>query len=90
MERNLATIFIPEGVTFPNLSWSATLYVCHRYLHYYQRYHGHETALKYAAAQRAQAEARMVEQQEAQKASWMDVQFLKQAAEQVSGPGMWW
>jgi ariadne-1 len=54
-----------------------------RYLHYYQRYHGHESALKYAAAQRAQAEARMVEQQEAQKTSWIDVQFLKQAAEQV-------
>lgn len=54
-----------------------------RYLHYYQRYHGHDSALKFAAAQRAQAEARMVEQQEAQKSSWIDVQFLKQAAEQV-------
>jgi ariadne-1 len=54
-----------------------------RYLHYYQRYHGHDSALKYAAAQRAQAEARMIEQQEAHKSSWIDVQFLKQAAEQV-------
>eukprot|EP01032_Pedospumella_encystans_P008127 gene8127-9680_t len=54
-----------------------------RYLHYYQRYHGHDSALKFAAAQRAQAEARMVEQQGAQKSSWIDVQFLKQAAEQV-------
>jgi len=54
-----------------------------RYLHYYQRYHGHDSALKFAATQRAQAEARMVEQQEAQKSSWIDVQFLKQAAEQV-------
>jgi len=54
-----------------------------RYLHYYQRYHGHDSALKYASAQRVQAEARMVEQQEAQKSSWIDVQFLKQAAEQV-------
>lgn len=54
-----------------------------RYLHYYQRYHGHDSALKFAATQRAQAEARMIEQQEAQKSSWIDVQFLKQAAEQV-------
>jgi multidrug resistance efflux pump len=54
-----------------------------RYLHYYQRYHGHDSALKYAAAQRAQAEARMIEQQETLKSSWIDVQFLKQAAEQV-------
>ena len=53
-----------------------------RYLHYYQRYHGHESALKYASNQRKQAEARMVEQQEVAKTSWIDVQFLKQAAEQ--------
>ena len=64
---------------------SSPTFFLHRYLHYYQRYHGHDSALKFAAAQRAQAEARMVEQQEAQKSSWIDVQFLKQAAEQVSG-----
>lgn len=54
-----------------------------RYLHYYQRFHGHDTSLKYASGQREQAEKRMVEQQESQKSSWIDVQFLKQAAEQV-------
>ena len=54
-----------------------------RYLHYYQRYHGHENALKFASVQRQQAEQRMIEQQESQKTSWIDVQFLKQAAEQV-------
>ena len=64
-------------------SFSFNFFLTHRYLHYYQRYHGHDSALKFAAAQRAQAEARMVEQQEAQKSSWIDVQFLKQAAEQV-------
>jgi hypothetical protein len=30
-----------------------------RYLHYYQRYHGHHSALKFANAQRAMAEVRM-------------------------------
>lgn len=54
-----------------------------RYLHYFQRYHGHDRSLKFAATQREQAEERMVEQQESHKSSWIDVQFLKQAAEQV-------
>ena len=54
-----------------------------RYLHYYQRYHGHDHSLKFAAQQRELAERRMVEQQESLKSSWIDVQFLKQAAEQV-------
>lgn len=54
-----------------------------RYLHYYQRYHGHDVSLKFANAQREQAERRMVEQQEVAKSSWIDVQFLKQATEQV-------
>ena len=54
-----------------------------RYLHYYQRYHGHDVSLKFASTQREQAEKRMVEQQETQKSSWIDVQFLKQATEQV-------
>jgi hypothetical protein len=31
-----------------------------RYLHYYQRYHGHDYALKFASSQREQAEKRMV------------------------------
>jgi len=54
-----------------------------RYLHYYQRYHGHDHSLKFASSRLEQAERRMVERQEAQKSTWIDVQFLKQAAEQV-------
>lgn len=54
-----------------------------RYLHYYQRFHGHDSALKFASGQREQAERRMVERQEAHRSSWIDVQFLQQAAEQV-------
>lgn len=54
-----------------------------RYLHYYQRYHGHDQALRHAAGQRETAERRMVERQEAEKGIWMDVQFLRQAAETV-------
>ena len=54
-----------------------------RYLHYYQRFHGHDSALKFAAGQREAAERKMVERQEAHRSSWIDVQFLKHAAEQV-------
>lgn len=54
-----------------------------RYLFYYQRFHGHDSALKFAAGQREAAERRMVERQEAQRSTWIDVQFLKHAAEQV-------
>jgi ariadne-1 len=78
-----------------------------RYLHYYQRYHGHDSALKFANTLREQVERKMVAQQENAGKSlnpstsnpsgaaasatgssslgtvWIDVQFLKQAAEQV-------
>jgi ariadne-1 len=54
-----------------------------KYLHYYQRYHAHDMSLKFAALQREVAEKKMLEQQEATKASWIDVQFVKQAVEQV-------
>eukprot|EP01042_Synura_sphagnicola_P007087 gene7087-9074_t len=54
-----------------------------RYLHYYQRFHGHDGALRFAARQREQAEKRMVEIQESEKSSWIDVQYLKHAVEQV-------
>jgi len=54
-----------------------------RYLHYYQRYHGHDQSLKFASVRLDEAERKMVERQEAQKSTWIDVQFLKQAAEQV-------
>jgi ariadne-1 len=54
-----------------------------RYLHYYQRFHGHDSALKFASGQREAAERRMLERQETHRSTWIDVQFLKQAAEQV-------
>jgi len=54
-----------------------------RYLHYYQRYHGHDHSLKFAASQREAAERRMIETQESMQSSWIDVQFLHQAAELV-------
>jgi ariadne-1 len=54
-----------------------------RYLHYYQRYQAHESGLKFADKLRESSEKRMMEQQELQRSTWMDVQFLKQAAEQV-------
>jgi hypothetical protein len=54
-----------------------------RYLHYYQRFHGHDQGLKFAAKQREAAEQKMIEQQQSKGSSWLDVQFLYQAAEQV-------
>jgi len=54
-----------------------------RYLHYYQRYHGHDSALKYAHKDRIKAEERMIERQETDKSTWMEVQFLKNATDQV-------
>eukprot|EP00605_Chrysophyceae_sp_TOSAG23-4_P000004 GSChrysophyteH1.ASY1.ANO1.4.1 assembled CDS len=54
-----------------------------RYLHYYQRYHGHDHALTFANSLRDKAEKRMIESQETNQASWLEVQFIKQAAEQV-------
>ena len=54
-----------------------------RYLFYYQRFIEHDRSLKFAAGNREEAERRMVEMQEAGKSAWIDVQFLKQAVEQV-------
>ena len=42
-----------------------------RYLHYYQRYHNHDLALKFAAQQREDAEKRMVEMQSTEKSAWI-------------------
>ena len=39
--------------------------------------------MKFAAAQREAAEKKMLMQQESQKSSWVDVQFVKQATEQL-------
>ncbi|KAJ1396709.1 hypothetical protein B484DRAFT_472235, partial [Ochromonadaceae sp. CCMP2298] len=76
--------FVPKEVSVAVNAVERAKAELDRYLHYYKRYHGHDHALKFASSQRESAEARMVEQQEQQKTSWIDVQFLKQAAEQVS------
>uniref|UniRef100_A0A6S9ISQ1 RBR-type E3 ubiquitin transferase n=1 Tax=Heterosigma akashiwo TaxID=2829 RepID=A0A6S9ISQ1_HETAK len=55
-----------------------------KYLHYYQRYHNHHAAQQYAEKQQAATERRMVELQEASAGStWIDVQFLKSATDQL-------
>jgi ariadne-1 len=54
-----------------------------RYLHYYQRYHAHEQAQKFAEKQLQETEARMLEVQGSENASWIDVQFLKDAVELI-------
>jgi len=55
-----------------------------RYLHYYQRYYNHHQAQKYAEKQQAATERRMVELQEQSAGStWIDVQFLKNATDQL-------
>jgi len=54
-----------------------------RYLHYYQRFHGHDSSLKFAANQRASTERRMGEMQEAQKSPLLDVECLRAANEQI-------
>ena len=48
-----------------------------RYLHYYQRYHGHDRSLKFVAANRLDAEKKMVEIQEAGEVTdWIDAAKL--------------
>ena len=54
-----------------------------RYLHYYGRYANHENSLKYAHKDRVKAENRMLEKQESEKSTWMEVQFLLNATNQV-------
>jgi len=56
-----------------------------RYLFYYQRFHNHDQSKKIAEKQRANQEKRMAELQtkEKDKTTWMDVQFLRSATEQV-------
>ena len=52
-----------------------------RYLHYFQRYMGHEKALKFEISRRDKA---LLQQRlEGQQASWIDIHELKQATEQV-------
>ena len=54
-----------------------------RYLHYYQRFIAHDRSLKHASGYREEAESKMLGLQESGKSAWIDVQFLKQAVEQV-------
>lgn len=55
-----------------------------RYLHYYQRYANHSEAGKFAVSSRAKAEEKMIElQQKNHNTSWIDVQFLNAATEQL-------
>mmetsp|Transcript_7109 Transcript_7109/g.27237 ORF Transcript_7109/g.27237 Transcript_7109/m.27237 type:complete len:504 (-) Transcript_7109:214-1725(-) len=55
-----------------------------RYLHYYQRYHGHHSGENFAKTQQDHLDQRMAELQETSAAStWIDVQYLKIAQEQL-------
>lgn len=55
-----------------------------RYLHYYQRYANHSEAGKFAHRMREGTEARMIELQATHgDSSWIDVQFLNAATEQL-------
>lgn len=52
-----------------------------RYLHYYQRYHNHDQAKKFAGKHKKQTEKRMRDlQEQSSDSSWMDVQFLMVSA----------
>lgn len=55
-----------------------------RYLHYYRRYHAHHEAERFAMKQLKETENRMVLLQEQNDdAKWTDVEFLKNANEQL-------
>lgn len=54
-----------------------------RYLHYYKRYHAHHDSLKYAQKQLQQTEQRMVQMQNSSESRWADVEFLKDANQQL-------
>jgi ariadne-1 len=55
-----------------------------RYLHYYKRYDAHNQAQKFAERQLKETEAKMVLLQESSDNSlWADVEFLKNASEQL-------
>ena len=54
-----------------------------RYLHYYQRYHGHDQSLRFAAEQRKKAKAKMAEEQLKSGFSTVEVQYLLRAVDQV-------
>jgi ariadne-1 len=54
-----------------------------RYLHYYNRYQAHESSLKIANKQRIAALEKMREMQAQQADAWIDVQYVRDAVEEV-------
>jgi ariadne-1 len=44
-----------------------------RYIHYCQRFHGHDQGLIFTAKQREAAEQKLIEQQRSKGSSWLDV-----------------
>jgi len=55
-----------------------------RYLHYYQRFHNHDQSKRFAEKLRKSTETRMTQLHgKSGSQTWMDVQFLKNAVEQV-------
>lgn len=55
-----------------------------RYLHYYKRHHAHAMAQKFAEKQLKETEAKMILLQESSdNSTWADVEFLKNASEQL-------
>ena len=52
-------------------------------MHYYQRFHAHNTSLQYASQDRAAAETKMIESLENKDNTYIDVQYQLQAVEQV-------
>jgi ariadne-1 len=54
-----------------------------RYLHYYQRYHNHGNSKRFAERIRDRNEERMSKLQEQTNSSFIEVQFLKTAMDQV-------
>ncbi len=54
-----------------------------RYHHYYNRYHNHDQALKFASKQREDAVVKMREMQEKNTEAWIDVQYVMDAVETV-------
>jgi len=54
-----------------------------RYLHYYNRWANHEQSAKLSVDLYAKAEKKMQEMQKTSKFSWIEVQFAKQAVDEV-------
>lgn len=59
------------------------MYWTDRYLHYYQRFHGHDQALQFAQKQVVVIEKRLSAHADTKGSSYVDNEFIKRAAEQV-------